>query len=108
MNYDELYHDIGKILPRATFGVDNNQQLIIYTDMMFGADNRELVKFKVSSEWMSKRCQEGNHESCPNNGVGMAWNSDARAVVNCGCSCHLHDDEMASDKDEQHRQDLKG
>jgi len=46
MTYDELYHDITQILPRATFSVDNNGQLIIYTDKQFGEDNRTLLNFE--------------------------------------------------------------
>ena len=32
MTFDELYEKVLEILPRASFGEDNDGQLIIYTD----------------------------------------------------------------------------
>lgn len=45
MTYDSLYHDIQQILPRSTFETDNYGQLVIYTGMRFGDDNRTLEQF---------------------------------------------------------------
>ena len=45
MTYDELYHDITTLLPGATFDVDNDGQLIVYTNLLFGDDNRTLDTF---------------------------------------------------------------
>lgn len=50
MTYDSLYHDIQKILPRATFSTDNYGQLIIYTDMMFAEDNRTLTELVIPED----------------------------------------------------------
>lgn len=56
MQYDELYHMITQILPRATFSSDNNRQLIIYTDMQFDPkDLKHLVPFEVEEEESSQK-----------------------------------------------------
>ena len=45
MKYDELVKRITKILPNASFGDDNDGQVVIYTDLRLPMDDKldELV-----------------------------------------------------------------
>ena len=38
MTYEELVRAILEVCPNATFGEDNDGQLVIYTDLMEGKD----------------------------------------------------------------------
>lgn len=49
MTYDELVKAVLGILPNATFGDDNDGQLVIYTDLFEGAEG-QLKPFSVDDE----------------------------------------------------------
>jgi hypothetical protein len=43
MTWEELIEEINKLLPGATFGDDNEGQIIIYTNLKVDHDNEHLV-----------------------------------------------------------------
>ena len=49
LTFNELAHQIAMILPYATFGEDNDGQILIYTDMTETADGR-LVPFQPEED----------------------------------------------------------
>ena len=45
MTYKELVNELSRILPNATFGEDNDNQVIIFTNTF--VSNEELVDFDI-------------------------------------------------------------